>query len=72
MWLAEPTWSFNKAIEKELQKNPGIRKEVEEYTDQIEQIHKKTEGIIFIIFIIDTDATDGQRRPKTWKMSVPS
>ena len=32
---------FNKAIEKELQKNPGIRKEVEEYTDQIEKIHKR-------------------------------
>ena len=35
---------FNKAIEKELQKNPGVRKEVEEYTDQIEQIHKRQKG----------------------------
>ena len=35
---------FDKAVEKELQKNPGIRKEVEEYTDQIEPIHKRQKG----------------------------
>ena len=36
---------FKKAIGEELQKNPGIRKEVEEYTDQIEQIHKRQKGL---------------------------
>lgn len=35
---------FEKAIEKELQKNPGIRKEVEEYNETIEQINKRQRG----------------------------